>query len=205
MRIGHYTHYTAWHYEKICSGPNIYSNDVEKLKTVSIEDLKANIDPILCNVLAFISLNESERRRLKCSNSKWDEHYTDFVDSDYAYKQRIVGPPASCPTCQYSYPKTLNDIMTSHCDITSYNIIWHDKVNLHRSTHMKIQKITFFNPATLTYDLDLRTHLRLPEWTLQMTGTMYYIYHTLKQGFCVNLDGISSKFCCIWPFCTRIG
>ncbi len=40
------------------------------------------------------------------------------------------------------------DVTTSHHDI-----IWYDKVNLHRSTHLNIWKSRFFNLATLTFDL----------------------------------------------------
>ncbi len=49
-------------------------------------------------------------------------------------------PSRVMPPCQYSCPKTSNNVMLS-CDV-----IWRDKVNMHRSTHLKIRKSGFSTP-----------------------------------------------------------
>ena len=73
-----------------------------------------------------------------------------------------------CPTCQYYWQKSSNDVMTSRRDITwhhavtPHDIIWYNKVNLAQVTLSENPKIMFFILATwpLTYDLDLQTYPR---------------------------------------------
>ncbi len=59
-------------------------------------------------------------------------------------------PPAACPPCQYSCPKTSNQVMTS-CDVMMSHITWHHIkwCEPALSTHLKILKSCF------STDLDL--------------------------------------------------
>ncbi len=58
-------------------------------------------------------------------------------------------PSRSCPPCQFSCQNMSNDVMTSRSDILwhrvimSHDVIRHDKVTLHRSTHLKLRKSSF--------------------------------------------------------------
>ncbi len=76
----------------------------------------------------------------------------------------LTSPPVTCPPRQYSRPKEANDVMTSHHDVmwrhaVTFYVICHDKMNLYRSTHQKLQHYVFPRgdldlwPIILTFEL----------------------------------------------------